>query len=190
MTTALLIVDMQNDFVDPDSPFCIAGARATVPHLSRLLAEARMRGWVVVHVVREHRVDGTDVEWPRREGFLAAGGYAIPGTRGVRIIEELTPVSGEYRIVKPRFSGFMQTNLDAVLRRRGVERVVVCGTQYPNCLRATAFDALALDYRVVVALEATSAKTPEVAAANISDLEAVGIPCRPIDEILASTPGV
>lgn len=184
MSTALLIVDMQNDFVDPASPFCIAGARETVPEVVRLLDGARSRGWFVVHVVREHDPSAVDVERPRKEAFLARGGYAVPGTRGVRIIEELTPRTGESRIIKPRFSGFMHTNLDATLRHRGITRVVVCGTQYPNCIRATAFDALALDYDVVVALEATSAKTPEVAAANIADLENVGIPCRPIDEVL------
>jgi nicotinamidase-related amidase len=188
MTTALLVVDMQNDFVDPESPFCIAGAQATVPQLVRLVGEARARGWVIAHVVREHRVDGSDVELPRREAFLATGGYAVPGTRGVRIIEELIPARDEHRIVKPRFSAFMHTNLDAILRRRGVERVVVCGTQYPNCIRATAFDALSLDYQVVVALDATSAQTPEVAAANIADLDNVGIACRAIDDILAASP--
>jgi nicotinamidase-related amidase len=186
MTTALLVVDMQNDFVDSESPFCIAGARATVPALVRLLGEARARRWVVAHVVREHQADGSDVEWPRRERFLEQGGYAVAGSDGARIIDELLPRTGEFRIVKPRFSAFLHTNLDALLRRHRVERIVVCGTQYPNCIRATAFDALSLDYRVFVALEATSAQTPEVAAANIRDLDAVGIPCRPIDELLAS----
>lgn len=186
MTTALLIVDMQNDFVLETSPFHIAGARATVPQLTRLLAAARARSWVIVHVVREYAADGTDVELTRRESFLGCGGYAVPGTRGAEIIEELTPAPGEYRIVKPRFSAFMHTKLDLVLRRRGVTSVVVSGTQYPNCIRATAFDALALDYAVSVAEDATSAQTPEIAAANILDLENVGISCCNTDELLAA----
>lgn len=186
MTTALLIVDMQNDFVLETSPFRVAGAQATVPQLARLLSAARARRWVIVHVVREYAADGSDVELTRRDGFLGCGGYAVPGTRGAEIIEELAPAPGEYRIVKPRFSAFMHTKLDLLLRRSGVSSVVVCGTQYPNCIRATAFDALALDYAVVVAEDATSAQTPEIAAANLLDLENVGIPCRSSDAILAA----
>jgi nicotinamidase-related amidase len=184
MTTALLIVDMQNAFVRAESPFCIPGAQASIPELQRLLGAARDLRWLVVHVVREHRADASDVELPRRRVFLDKGGYAVPGTWGVEIVDELLPLPSEHRIVKPRFSAFMNTNLDSVLRRHGVSRVVVSGTQYPNCIRATAFDALSLDYDVCIARDATSAASVDVASSNIRDLENVGIPCLPTDELL------
>ncbi len=175
---------MQNDFVLEGAPARIVGALAAVPSLVRLLTGAREREWHVVHVVREYAADGSNIELPRRDGFLACGGYAKPGTSGASIIEALTPVAGELQIVKPRFSAFMQTPLDAILRRRGVQRVVVCGIQYPNCIRATAFDALSLDYDVVVAEGATAAQNDEVAAANIRDLRNVGIACLPVEQVL------
>jgi nicotinamidase-related amidase len=184
MQTALLIVDMQNDFVLPSAAACIRGAQATVPSIVRLLSGARAQGWTVVHVIREYRADATDVEVPRRKRFLELGGYAVTGTAGAQIIPELAPTAAERVVVKPRFSGFMTTPLEAVLRAAAVTRVVICGTQYPNCIRATALDALALDFDVVVALDATSAQTPEIAAANVLDLRNVGIPCLPVDEVL------
>ncbi|HEX2735883.1 MAG TPA: isochorismatase family cysteine hydrolase [Polyangiaceae bacterium] len=185
MHTALLIVDMQNDFVLENAPAAIAGAPASLPELVRLLTAAREQKWYVVHVVREYLADGSNIELPRREAFLRLGGYAVPGTRGARIVKELTPIEGELVLVKPRFSAFMQTPLDAMLRRQGVRRVIVCGTQYPNCIRATAFDALALDYEVAVALGATSAQTDAVARANIHDLCNVGIACSSLEQLLS-----
>jgi len=76
---------------------------------------------------------------------------------------------GEYRVVKNRFSGFMNTELDFMLRRLKVETLAVCGTQYPNCIRATVFDAVSLGYETIVITDATSAKTPQIAKANILD---------------------
>lgn len=187
-STGLLIVDMQNDFVLEGSAFRIAGALATLPSVRALLDTARQRQWLVTHVVREHRADGSDVEKPRREAFLKSGGYAVAGTRGADIVEELEPKPNELRIVKTRFSGFMHTDLDLRLRRHGIRRVVLCGTQYPNCIRATAFDALSLDYDVTVVTCATSAETPEAAEANIHDLRNVGITCVSLDALLRDMP--
>ena len=138
---ALIIIDMQNDFVLPSSPVHVSGAQATVPSARKLLDTARSREWSVIHAVREYRRDGSDVERPRAKDFLEGGGYSISGTPGAKIVEELTPREGEVRIAKKRFSAFMQTELDLILRRLGIRHVVICGTQYPNYIRATAFDA-------------------------------------------------
>jgi len=178
---ALLIIDMQKDFVLPGSPCCVAGAQATLPALRRLLDTARAKGWLVVHVVREHRADGSDVELFRRRAFLDGRGMCLPGSEGAEIVPELAPQPGEVRLVKRRFSAFLNTELDALLRRHGVDTVVIGGTQYPNCVRATAADAMARDYRAVIVTDACSAQTPEVAAANIFDLRNMGIACAPLD---------
>ena len=181
---ALIIVDMQNDFVLPGSPVHVAGAQATIPSVRKLLDTARSRGWPVIHVVREYRRDASDVERPRAKDFLERGGYSISGTQGAGIVEELAPREGEVRIVKKRFSAFMQTELDLILRRLGVRHVVICGTQYPNCIRATAFDALSLDYDVTIVTSATSAQSQSIAEANILDLQNVGIKCVTLEDFL------
>ncbi len=175
--TALFIIDMQNDFVLAESPCCIAGAKVTIPNILNVLNKFRDKGLPVFHIVREYREDGSDIEKFRYKEFTEGKKYAVPNTTGCEIIEELKPKNGEYRIIKNRFSGFMNTELDLILRRQRITNIVITGTQYPNCVRATAFDAMALGYDVTVVTDATSAATEEIARANITDLENIGISC-------------
>jgi nicotinamidase-related amidase len=183
---ALAIVDMQNDFVLTDAPFCIAGAFNTIPRIQEALEAFRRAQWPVFHIVREHRNDGIDVESIRAESFLKNTKYAIRGTKGCEIVEALEPQKGEYRIVKKRFSAFMQTEFDFILRRLDINHLVVCGTQYPVCIRTTVFDAIAYGYQVTVLTDATSAQTPEVADANIRDMSTLGVHCVTVSEFIAS----
>ena len=177
MKIALLIVDMQNDFVLPKSPAEIPGAFATLPRAQDVLACFRAADRPIFHIVREYRADGSDIEISRRDAFLVGPQYAVPGTKGAEIVDALRPLPGEYRIVKPRFSAFFGTELDLILRRLEVTDVAICGTQYPNCIRATAFDSLSHGYLTTVITDATSAASLEVARSNIRDLENVGIKC-------------
>lgn len=175
--TALLVIDMQNDFVLPGAPVCVDGALETVPQIEKVLHRFRAEKAAVFHVVREYREDGSDVEANRQDYFAKVGGFVVPGTPGCEIVAALTPVQGEYRVVKNRYSGFMNTELDFMLRRLGLTRLVVCGTQYPNCVRATIFDAVAFGYEVVLLTDAASAQTPAIAAANILDIQNIGVTC-------------
>lgn len=179
---ALIIIDMQNDFVLPGAPACVAGALATLPQISSLLAWFRQQQQPVFHLVREYRADGTDVERFRYDRFAAGNGYLLPGTRGCEIVESLRPTADEYRIVKPRFSAFMQTKLQLILQRLEITELVVCGTQYPNCIRATVLDAVSLDYDVTLVTDATSAETAEIAAANVVDMKNIGVTCVTSEE--------
>lgn len=181
--TALIIIDMQNDFVLPDSPACVAGAQATIPSLVKVLTLFRNKSHPVFHLSREYREDGSDIENFRHKDFMQGNKYAVPNTFGCQIVEELTPLENEHRIIKNRFSGFMNTELDFILRRLSVSELVVTGTQYPNCIRATVFDAIALGYEVTVVTDATSAATEEIAKANIEDLKNVGVSCVLADEL-------
>ena len=180
---ALLIIDMQRDFVLPGAPLCVAGALPSVPVVRRLLDRARDRGWPVFHVVREHAPDGGDAEPCRRHLFRAGGGVCVAGTTGAAVVDELTPLPGERKLVKTRFSGFYRTSLEDELRALGVSTVLVAGTQYPNCVRGTAVDALYRDFRVIVVSDACSAQTPEVAEANIRNMRGMGIVCEPLDRL-------
>ncbi|MGK7893167.1 MAG: cysteine hydrolase family protein, partial [Xenococcus sp. (in: cyanobacteria)] len=101
--TALIIVDMQKDFVLPNAPMCVAGAIAIVPNIKKILQYFRNAAWPIFHVNREYRADGSDVEKTRRHDFLNNRSYCVPGTQGWEIVEELIPLEGEYRIVKNRF---------------------------------------------------------------------------------------
>ena len=184
--SALLIVDMQNDFVLPSAPLCVAGAMAIIPNLKKVLLHYRGCALPVFYIVREYRADGSDIEAARRETFLAGQGYCVPGTTGCNVIDELSPVEGEYRIVKNRFSGFMNTELDLILRRLGITNIVVCGIQYPNCIRATVFDGVSLGYQVTLVTDATGAQTEAVAKANIYDIANIGVSCLTTEHYLKS----
>jgi nicotinamidase-related amidase len=175
--TALIIVDMQNDFVLPNAPQCIDGAMAIIPNLKKVLNTFRDDKSPVFHVYREYRADGSDIEKTRLNDFLTGEKYCVPHTHGCEIIDELTPIEGEYRIVKNRFSGFMNTELDFILRRLNIKNIVVCGIQYPNCIRATIYDGVALGYNVTLVTDATGAKTDEIAKANILDIKNIGVEC-------------
>ncbi len=184
--TAIIIIDMQNDFVDPKGTLCVAGAKATIPAIDDLAKYGRSKGWQVVHIVREHRPNGLDVDEPRVPLFTdGKAGYCVPGTWGCEIVSGISVEPEDMRVVKFRNSAFFQTQLDLILRRMGVKRVILAGTQYPNCVRGTANDAMSLNYETICCLDACSAKTPEVAEANIFDMRNMGIKCISLDEIKA-----
>jgi nicotinamidase-related amidase len=181
----LLIVDMQNDFVLPGAPMQVAGADKTIPNILEALELFREQNRPVFHVVRHHRADGKDVEHVRQQEFLEKGGYAVPGTPGCEVVEPLGPLPGEYVIVKVRFSAFMNTELHFILGRLGVNHIVVCGTQYPTCIRMTVFDGISYGYRVTLLTDATSARTPGIAESNILDIRNIGVRCITVAEFKA-----
>ena len=180
---ALLIIDMQKDFVLPGSPMCIAGALKTIPNIFALLTHFRKNNLPVFYIIRSHRKDGSDVEAIRLESFLKKN-FAVPGTKGYEIVDELKPQKDEYIILKKRFSGFMNTELSLILKRLDINSLVVSGTQYPTCVRATIFDAISLNYHVTLITDAASAQTKEIAEANIVDIANLGVNCLTIKEFL------
>lgn len=181
---ALLVIDMQNDFVRSDSVLCVRGAEATLPRIRRACRWFRARGWPVIWVVREHAADGSDIEAMRLELFRQTP-VLVPGTPGCEIVSGLEPEPGEPRIVKKRWSAFLQTELDWVLRRRRLERIAVSGTQIPNCLRATVFDAVCYGYHCVLLSDASSAQDEEVKQANLKDIRNIGVACPTVEEFVA-----
>ncbi|KAJ7528152.1 hypothetical protein O6H91_16G087400 [Diphasiastrum complanatum] len=175
--TALLVIDMQNDFILPGGPVCVAGGADIVPAVQKAVEVAREKGAFVVWVLREHHSSGRDVEFFRKH-FYENGkkGPTIKGSSGAALVEGLVPSAGEHVIVKSRFSAFFATNLDLVLRRAGISNIVIVGVQTPNCIRATVFDAVALDYpSVSVLADATAAANPSIHTANLLDIQNVGV---------------
>jgi len=173
--TALLIIDMQNDFCLPGAPFEVKGAVSVVPQIKKALDACRSCGLPIVHIIRHYRADGMDVEITRLQAFIEKGGALIEGTKGAEIIDELKPIKGEYIVIKKRWSAFFQTELDILLRRLHVNHIVVAGIQTPNCIRGTVWDANSLDYKVTVLTDGTGAMSQEVHQANLFDMQNIGI---------------
>jgi len=185
---ALLVIDMQNDFCLPGAPFEVRGALSVVPRIQELIEAFRAHGLPVIFVIREHRADGSDMEITRRERFLKAGGAFIPGTRGYALVDGLTPRPDEPVVRKTRWSPFHKTDLESMLRARGVEVVVISGVQTPNCIRSAAFDANSLDFEVVVSSDASGASDPDVHRANLIDMAGIGIEIASTQEIARALP--
>jgi nicotinamidase-related amidase len=171
---ALLIIDMQNDFVLEGKPLRVAGAEAAVPKMQSVLAEFRKRSLPVFHILRIHRADGSDVEIIRQERFRKQP-FAVAGTPGAAVIDELKPHKGEYVVEKIRMSAFIGTELDLMLRTLGVSTLFVCGIQTPNCIRTTVFDGIAYNYPVVLIDDATGASSEDVHRANVRDMQNIGV---------------
>lgn len=173
-STALLIIDMQNDFVLDGQPHKVTGARAVIPNIQEVIAEFRKRSLPIIHILRIHRRDGSDVEIIRQDRFRAHP-FAVAGTRGAAVIDELAPQTGDYVIEKIRMSAFIGTELDLMLRTLGVTTLVITGIQTPNCIRTTVFDAIAYNYSVVLVNDAVGAASEEIHRANVRDMQNIGV---------------
>jgi len=157
--TALLLVDMQNDFCVPGFGAEKAGrdigaARAIIPALQRLLGSAREAGVAVAHVAFWTLPDrlGDSGPWltQRRKATYSSDRLCLADTPGAEFVEELRPIAGEWQVRKSRYSAFTGTNLDLLLRSRGVQTVVVCGVSTNACVESTFRAAFDLGYYVLV----------------------------------------
>ena len=188
--TAFLIIDMQKDFCLPGAPFEVYGAMKVSEKIREALEACRTHGLPVVHVFRYYRADGSDVELTRYDGFVKAGTSLVRGTESADILDNLKPVDGEYLVIKQRWSAFFLTELDLLLRRLGVDQIVVTGVQTPNCIRGTVWDANSLDYEVIVLTDGTGAKTDAVHEANLLDMKNIGIQLMTTKEFVSSLPNL
>ncbi|MDO4530616.1 MAG: cysteine hydrolase [Bacillota bacterium] len=187
--TALVVIDMENAFIDPASPLCIKNALATVPACGRVICAARERKMPVFFVNRVYRKNGSDVEFTRYQSWFDGGRYLAPGSKGVLSIEvpqEFQPKDGDYTIIKPRFSAFFQTELDLILRRLGVHTVFLAGTTTPNCIRTTCYDGISLDYNIAVIEDCCSSNTEEIQRVNMEDMERIGAVILSAETFLAA----
>jgi nicotinamidase-related amidase len=155
--TAMIVVDMQNDFVAAGAPMETPAARAMVPKLAEALRISRDAGIRVIYTAHVHRRDGCDMGlFDDLHPPIANRDGLVDGTSGADIYPDLAPAPGEHVIKKHRYSGFFGTDLDIILREWGVDTVIISGTTTENCCHATARDAMFRNYRVVFLSDATA----------------------------------
>jgi nicotinamidase-related amidase len=175
--TAVLVVDMQNDFGSKDGMLDRAGIpigdiqRAIGP-TSAALAAARRAGIKVVYLKMGYRSDLSDLGGPDSPNRLSherfgvgkaitradGGSYHIlvRDEWGTDIVDELKPDPGEVVVYKTRFSGFYQTDLDDILRAAGVKSLIVTGCTTSICVESTLRDAFFRDYRCLLIQDCTA----------------------------------
>jgi nicotinamidase-related amidase len=150
--TALVVVDMQNDFVHHGGSMPVPEAKATIPAIRALLEDARAHGMRVVYSQDTHREGDPEWRiWPE---------HARDGSWGWEIVAELAPAPDDVVLRKLRYDAFYGTPLDHLLRLWGVETLVICGTVANISVHYTAASAALRWYDVVIPRDAISALDP------------------------------
>jgi nicotinamidase-related amidase len=177
--TAVLVVDMQNDYVSPGGATDqrqgnVAAAQAVIPATARLLRAAREAGALVVYIKMTMDAElrtVSDVEYLRRVDRWGDLGVAVKGTWGHEVCPELAPQKGDLEVEKFRSSGFTGTNLDQVLRSNGIRSTIVTGVVTHGCVDSTARDAMLYDYYLTIARDCVASPNREQHEASLFLLE-------------------
>ncbi|TXD34029.1 cysteine hydrolase [Lujinxingia vulgaris] len=150
--TALIVVDMQNDFVDPDGSLFVPAAPSTLPAIEALVERARKSGARVVFTQDTHTSDDREFEiWPV---------HCMLGSRGWQIVDRLSPQPGDHVVQKARYDAFYGTELEHYLSRIWkIETVIIVGTVANICVAQTAASAGLRWFDVVVPADGISALT-------------------------------
>jgi nicotinamidase-related amidase len=150
--TALVVIDMQNDFVRDGGSLRVPDAEGTIPAISALLGLARGQGMRVVYSQDTHREGDPEWQiWPE---------HCREGSWGWEIIDAIAPADDETVLRKVRYDAFYGTPLDHLLRVWGIDTLVICGTVANICVHYTAASAALRWYDVVIPRDAISALDP------------------------------
>jgi len=151
-SSAVIVVDMQNDFAHPQGALYGEDARNAIPVIADLTERARRAGVPVLFTQDWHEADDPE--------FAIWGEHARADSWGARIVDELAPRPSDLHIHKLRYDAFYGTPLDHLLRLRGVRHLVIVGTVANICVLHTAGSAALRFYDVVVPEDGVAALTP------------------------------
>jgi biuret amidohydrolase len=185
---ALVIIDMQRDFVDPGGFGEALGndvslLRKAIAPTRKVLAAARGRELLVIHTREGHRPDLTDLPPSKKlRGRLKAGigdpgpmgRILVRGEYGHDIVDELKPAAGEPVVDKPGKGAFYATDLEAILRDRGVRQLVVCGVTTEVCVNTTVREANDRGYDCLVLEDCVGSYFPAFQKAALDMIKAQG----------------
>jgi ureidoacrylate peracid hydrolase len=171
---ALVVVDVQNDFCHDEGAFARMGrdvsvVRAMVPRLQELIDAARAAGVPVIFLAyTQSESTESEVTVEQRSRGRAGLPYCREGTFGVELYQ-VAPKPGEHVIPKRRYSGFVGTDLDVILRSTGRRTLVMTGIATNGCVEATARDGFMFDYYVVMVDDCCSCYSAELHQATLTN---------------------
>lgn len=159
-SSAILVIDMANDFIFPGGTIADAGgeeyqgrARALLPRMQRLLEAARAAGILVVYATDAHTPDDAELaKWPP---------HSMKGTPEAEVADAVSPQEGDLIIEKQTYSPFMDPHLERALESRGIRRLYIAGLHTDCCARHTSGDAFQRGYELVWVSDALQAFTQE-----------------------------
>jgi nicotinamidase-related amidase len=164
--SALMVIDMQRFFLDPQSPTYTCGGQAILRNVRRMIDVFRQAGRPVIYTRHVHHPDDLDSGimgwwWP---------GKCLEGTAESEIHGELTPLRNEKVVMKHRYSAFYNTDLETILRCLKIEDIVISGIMTNMCCESTARDAYYRDYRVFFLADGTGSINEEMHLASLLNL--------------------
>jgi nicotinamidase-related amidase len=185
---ALVIIDMQRDFVDPGGFGEALGndvslLRKAIAPTRKVLEAARAKGMLVIHTREGHRPDLSDLPLNKKlRGRLKAGigdpgpmgRILVRGEYGHDIVDALKPAPGEPVVDKPGKGAFYATDLDSLLHNRGIRQLVVCGVTTEVCVNTTVREANDRGYDCLVLEDCVGSYFPEFQAAALKMIKAQG----------------
>ncbi len=186
--TALLIIDMQRDFIEPGGFGAMLGndvslLRRAIDPIHALLAAFRKAGLLVLHTREGHRPDLSDappskLARGRAEKRIGDAGpmgrILIRGEAGHDIIPELYPRAGEPVIDKPGKGSFCQTDLELILKNRGIQTLIVCGVTTEVCVHTTVREANDRGFECLVPADCAASYFPEFHETALRMIKAQG----------------
>jgi nicotinamidase-related amidase len=186
---ALLVIDMQRDFLDPAGYVAQSGVdvnilRRTIAPVRRLLAAARAANIPVIHTREGHRADLSDLTAFKKRRAAGAGApigslgplgrLLVRGEPGHAIIDEVSPLPGETVIDKPGFGAFYGTDLELILRVAGVSALTLAGVTTDICVHSTLREAVDRGFDCTTVGDACAAGEPAVHEAMLSCIAGEG----------------
>ncbi|TAJ96969.1 cysteine hydrolase [bacterium] len=159
---ALLVVDVQNDFVSPKGSAAqrgddVSAAQAMVPRLIRLIDQARRVSLTVIYIKTTHSEWTDTPSWIYRKSQEKTLGTCREGSWGAEFYDGISPLPQERVVIKHRYSAFINTDLNTVLRAKGIQSVLVTGVATNVCVETTARDAYMFDYYVTMVKDCAAA---------------------------------
>jgi len=203
-TTALIVIDMQRDFIEPGGFGAalgndVAPLQAIIPTVARLLAGARAAGLCVIHTRECHRPDLSDCPPAKRLRGAPAlrigdpgpmGRILIAGERGAEIVPDLAPLPGEPMLDKPGKGAFYATALSDILAGRGIRQLLLAGVTTEVCVQTTMREANDRGFDSLLVEDATESYFPAFKSATLQMIRAQGAivgwtaPCAVVLEAL------
>ena len=185
---ALVVIDMQRDFLEPGGFGETLGndltpVRAIVPTVAALIALFRAHGWPILHTREDHLPDLSDCPPAKRLRGKPSlrigdpgpmGRILIRGEPGAAIIEECAPAPGEMVVDKPGKGMFYATDVETLLKAKGITQLVFAGVTTEVCVQTSMREANDRGYECLLIEDATASYFPEFKAAAIAMIRAQG----------------
>lgn len=197
--SAVITIDMQNDFSLPGSIAEIKGTPEAIPRMQRILEACRNEQIPIFHVIRLYKEDGSNVDNCRRSLIESGISIVRPDSIGAELVRSLLPdyaeklncedlLSGEMQLIsqrewvlyKPRWGAFYQTELERFLREKDIDTLIFIGCNFPNCPRTSMYEASERDFRVGMVEDAISGIYPK----GIEEVINIGVTVYTTDQYI------